>query len=88
MRQWLRHVPRWTCQVRRSDHRYEGEGFNELLDFKFKELGKMGLQKKNLLSTIENLETIGEKSNEELKDIYPSELNWAEHSIDEAKDAE
>lgn len=35
--------------------RYEGEGFEDLLDYKFTELGKMGLSKKNLASAIEDL---------------------------------
>ncbi len=43
--------------------RYEGKGFEDLLEFKFKELGKLGLSKKNLVSTVEDLQEMGDKTN-------------------------
>ena len=55
---------------------------NDILQHKFKCLGKTGLEKPELIKFVINLENIGEMSNEELHDIYDCNIKFAEKSID------
>ena len=54
----------------------------EVLQHKFKLLGKMALEKQELIRFVVNLENIGEMTNEDLQDIYDCKIKFAETSID------
>lgn len=55
----------------------------EILQHKFKLLGKLALEKQELIRFMVNVANIGEMKNDELHDIYDCNIKFAEESIDE-----
>ena len=55
----------------------------EVLGHKFKVLGKLALQKPELIRFKINLDNIAEMNNEELLDIYDCNIKFADEPIDE-----
>ena len=55
----------------------------EVLQHKFKLLGKLGLEKQELIRFMINVQNISEMSNEDLHDIYDCNIKFAEESIDD-----
>ncbi len=56
---------------------------HDILQRKFKMLGKLALDTNDLVKFVVKLENIGEMSNEDLDEIYDCNLRFAEQSIDE-----
>jgi len=56
---------------------------HEVLQHKFKLLGKLALEKQDLVKFVVNMENIIEMHNEDLLEIYECNLKYAEQSIDE-----
>ena len=50
---------------------------------KFKVLGKLGLEKQELIRFMVNIQNISEMSNEDLQDIYDCNIKFSEESIDD-----
>jgi hypothetical protein len=65
--------------------RNESVLLGDILQHKFKMLGKLGLEKQDLLKFVVNLENIGEMSNEDLHDIYDCNIKFSEEPIDDIK---
>jgi hypothetical protein len=55
----------------------------EVLQHKFKLLGKLGLEKQELIRFMVNVQNISEMTNEDLQDIYDCHIKFAEESIDD-----
>lgn len=66
--------------------RNESVILGDILQHKFKLLGKLGLEKQELLKFVVNLENIAEMSNEDLHDIYDCNIKFAEEPIDDLSD--
>jgi 2-methylcitrate dehydratase len=58
----------------------------EVLRHKFKLLGKLGLEKPEMVRFIVNLENLKEMSNEELHDIYDCNIKFSDEPIDDLPD--
>ena len=63
--------------------RNESVALRDVLQHKFKLLGKIALEKPDLIKFVVGLENIAEMSNEDLKSIYECNIKYAEHSIDD-----
>jgi len=63
--------------------RNESVPLRDILSHKFKLLGKLGLEKNELVKFIVNLENIAEMNNEDLVDIYDCNIKFAEEPIDD-----
>ena len=63
--------------------RNESVHLREILSHKFKLLGKIGLEKQDLIKFIVGLENIGEMPNEDLQDIYDCNIKFADEPIDD-----
>lgn len=57
---------------------------DEVLRHKFKLLGKIGLEKNDLITFVTNLANISEMTNDDLHEIYDCNIKFAEHPIDGA----
>ena len=55
---------------------------HEVLQHKFKLLGKMAMDKNELINFVLKLENIADMKNEDLENIYDAKLNFMERSID------
>lgn len=62
--------------------RNETAALHDILQHKFKILGKMALDKQELIKLKVQLENIGEMSNEELQELYDCKIKFTEESID------
>lgn len=61
----------------------ESVSLHEILQHKFKLLGKLALDRQELIRFVVNLENIAEMSNEELIEIYDCNIKFAESPIDD-----
>lgn len=58
----------------------------EVLRHKFKVLGKLSLEKQEVIRLKISLDNIQDMSNEDLQDIYDCQIKFAEESIDNSED--
>lgn len=65
--------------------RNESVILGDILQHKFKLLGKLALDKQELMKFIVHLENIAEMTNEDLHDIYDCNIKFAEEPIDGVK---
>jgi len=56
----------------------------EVLQHKFKMLGRIALEKQDLINYVVNLENIGSMTNEDLRNIYECNIKYAEEPLDQA----
>lgn len=63
--------------------RNETVSLNEILKHKFKVLGKLALEKNEMIRMKIQLDNIGDLNNEELLDIYDCNIKFADESIDD-----
>lgn len=62
--------------------RNENVSIHETLQHKFKVLGKLALDKQELIRLKIQLENIGEMSNEDLLDLYDCNIKFADEALD------